>query len=101
MLTCAPHSGGNRTRRCTSQWWPRTSDGPLTKTTLEQAKNLVEKGGDWERRNLLGVYDAIYKIISREFKEAADLLIPAVATFTNYKLVSYNTFIFYTVVSSL
>jgi len=77
------------------------SDGPLTKTTLEQAKNLVEKGGDWERRNLLGVYDAIYKIISREFKEAADLLIPAVATFTNYKLVSYNTFIFYTVVSSL
>lgn len=76
-------------------------DAALTKDSLTLAKILVEKGGDWERRNLLGVYDATHKLILREFKDASEQLLSAVATFTNYKLFSYNTFIFYTVLASL
>lgn len=76
-------------------------DRELTTQSLEQASNLVEKGGDWERRNLLGVYEATNHLIARDFKEAATKLLSAVSTFTCYKLFSYNTFIFYAVVSAL
>jgi len=77
------------------------SDRKILKTEIENAKMQVEKGGDWERRNLLCVYEAAYLLITREFKAAATLLLDSVATFACYKLFDYNTFVFYTVVVSL
>jgi len=76
-------------------------DIPLTKTKLEQAKVMLEGGGDWERRNRLKVYEAVYLMHVRDFTGASKLLLDSIATFTATDLLSYNTFIFYTVVSSL
>jgi 26S proteasome regulatory subunit N7 len=77
------------------------NDLELIKTHLAKAKDFVEKGGDWERKNLLSVYEATHLILTRELKLAAKLLLDSVATFTAYKLFPYNTFIFYTVVCSV
>jgi 26S proteasome regulatory subunit N7 len=57
-------------------------------------------GGDWERRNLLKVYEALYLIMKRDFVQASQRLLDTVATFTCYELLDYNTFIFYTVLLS-
>jgi 26S proteasome regulatory subunit N7 len=43
---------------------------------------LIEKGGDWDRRNRLKVYSAIHFLGIRKFKEAADLLLESLSTFT-------------------
>lgn len=77
------------------------SDNKLVKTYIAKAKIAVEKGGDWERRNLLCVYEATYNITIRMFQDAAKLLLDSVATFTCYKLFSYNTLVFYSVLTAL
>jgi len=76
-------------------------DMALTKTKLEQAKVMLEGGGDWERRNRLKVYEALFLMHVRDFKGASKLLLDSVSTFTATELVTYNNFIFYTVVSCL
>jgi 26S proteasome regulatory subunit N7 len=73
----------------------------LIKTTLDRAKALLEEGGDWERRNRLKVYEAVFLILVRDFKGASALLLDSVATFTATELISYNTFALYTVLTSL
>jgi len=77
------------------------NDMPLLKTHIAKAKSFVEKGGDWERRNLLHVYESVYLVLIREFSVAAKLLLDSVATFTCYALFDYNRLIFYSVLSSL
>ncbi|GAB5367757.1 hypothetical protein AAMO2058_001258600 [Amorphochlora amoebiformis] len=77
------------------------NDIKLVKEYIDNAKNLVEKGGDWERRNLLKVYEASFLVRIRSFKEAADLFIESVATFTCTAMYPYERLIFYTVVSSI
>merc|ERR1711959_733653 len=57
--------------------------------------------GDWERRNRLKVYEALYLCINREFKEAAERLLTALATFTCTELFEYEQFIFYTIILGL
>jgi len=77
------------------------NDLPLIRKNIAKAKNLVEKGGDWERRNLLHIYEAVFLMITREFKDAAKLLLESVATFTCYPLFNYTKFVFYTVLMSM
>lgn len=38
---------------------------------------------------------------TRNFKKAATLLLESISTFTTYELFSYDTFIFYTVLTSI
>jgi len=76
------------------------SDSEIIRTYIAKAKAAVEAGGDWERRNLLKIYEAAYLITKRELKEAASLLLDSLATFTCYELMDYNTFVFYTVVTA-
>jgi len=76
-------------------------DMKLVSATIEKAKKLLEEGGDWERRNRLKVYEAVYQIMVRDFKKASTLLLDSVATFTALELVSYNHFVLLTVVTSL
>ncbi|KAL1529277.1 hypothetical protein AB1Y20_000231 [Prymnesium parvum] len=76
-------------------------DMKLITSSIEKAKKLLEEGGDWERRNRLKVYEAVYLIMTREFKKASTLLLDSVATFTATELVSYNVFVLYTVTTSL
>lgn len=53
------------------------------KEGIAQAKALCAKGGDWERKNRLKVYEAYFGLATRSFKAAADLFLESVATFTS------------------
>lgn len=68
---------------------------------LDKAKALIEEGGDWDRKNRLKVYQGLYCMAVRDFKQAADLFLDTISTFTCYELCEYKTFIGYTVISSI
>jgi len=72
-------------------------DNDLILRNIEKAKSLVESGGDWDRRNRLKVYEAVYCMSIRDFKKACTLFLETLSTFTSYELFNYDTFIFYTV----
>lgn len=76
-------------------------DLPLVSRKLEQAEALLEVVGDWDHRNRSKVYRGLYNICIRDFKGAALLLLETLSTFTCYELFDYNTFIFYTVLTSI
>jgi len=76
-------------------------DLKTVKAEVERAKGLLEQGGDWERRNRLKVYEAIFLLRIRDLKRASTLLLDAIATFTATELLPYNQFILYAVTTSL
>ncbi|RLM66664.1 26S proteasome non-ATPase regulatory subunit 6 [Panicum miliaceum] len=75
-------------------------DFDLISKSIDKAKNLFEEGGDWERKNRLKVYEGLYCMATRNFKKAASLFLDSISTFTTYELFTYDTFIFYTVLTS-
>jgi 26S proteasome regulatory subunit N7 len=68
---------------------------------IASAKALNDKGGDWDRRNRLKVYEGLTAILRRDFSSAGTLLLGSVSTFTATELLSYEHFIFYAVVVAL
>jgi 26S proteasome regulatory subunit N7 len=54
---------------------------------------LIDSGGDWDRRNRLKVYRALHCLSIRDFKQAADLLIDSLSTFTATELMEYEEFV--------
>lgn len=68
---------------------------------IARAKELVEKGGDWERRNRLKIYEATYLAARRDVKGAAALFLDSLQTFSATELYDYKKFVFYTVITSL
>ncbi|KAJ1696586.1 hypothetical protein LUZ63_005098 [Rhynchospora breviuscula] len=76
-------------------------DFDLISKSIDKAKNLFEEGGDWERKNRLKVYEGLYCMSTRNFKRAASLFLDSISTFTTYELFPYDTFIFYTVLTSI
>ncbi len=76
-------------------------DFKLISVNIEKAKSLFDEGGDWERKNRLKVYEALYCMATRNFKQAATLFLDSISTFTTYELFSYDTFIFYSVITSI
>ena len=62
---------------------------------------LEEGASDWDRKNKLKVYEAIYLLNVRNFSGAADLLLETLSTFTSYELFDYKQFIFYAVISAM
>uniref|UniRef100_A0A0D6QVN9 26S proteasome regulatory subunit RPN7 n=1 Tax=Araucaria cunninghamii TaxID=56994 RepID=A0A0D6QVN9_ARACU len=76
-------------------------DFNLISKGIDKAKNLFEEGGDWERKNRLKVYEGLYCMSTRNFKKAAELFLDSISTFTTYELFAYDTFIFYTVLTSI
>lgn len=52
------------------------------KEGLKKAKELVTEGGDWERKNRLKVYEALFLLAVRDIKKAAQLFLDSIATFT-------------------
>ena len=77
------------------------ADFDQVKGFLAQAAEKVEKGGDWDRRNRLKVYQGVFLLAKRDMKAASARLLDVVATFTSYELMAYNDFIFYAVVASV
>lgn len=76
-------------------------DLPKIKKDIETCKELVEDGGDWEKKNKLKVYEGVYCMIIRDLKRAAELFLDSVATFTCSELLDYKDFIFYAVVTAV
>ncbi|ESR53281.1 26S proteasome non-ATPase regulatory subunit 6-like [Citrus sinensis] len=76
-------------------------DFDLISKSIDKAKSLFEEGGDWERKNRLKVYEGLYCMSTRNFKKAASLFLDSISTFTTYELFPYDTFIFYTVLTSI
>ncbi|KAK6199933.1 26S proteasome subunit RPN7-domain-containing protein [Scheffersomyces amazonensis] len=77
------------------------NDYPLVSKYLDQIKSLIDKGGDWERRNRFKTYNGIYLLATRNFSEAAKLLIDSLATFTSSELCSYQQVAQYAIVSGV
>merc|ERR1712137_537825 len=57
-------------------------DIELAKKQIDRAKVELGKGGDWERRNKLKVYEGVYLMITRQWKDAATLFLNVMPTFT-------------------
>jgi len=73
-------------------------DHDFIKKTLERAHSMISETTDWDRKNKLKVYDALYAITTRDFKKAANQLLDTISTFTAVELIDYEEYIFYTVV---
>jgi len=73
----------------------------MIKKNIDLCHEQLEKGGDWERKNKLKVYEGLYAIQTRDFKKAARLLIDATATFTATELMSTKNFILYCVICAM
>lgn len=58
-------------------------DWHAVKAGLKAAGELCENGGDWERKNRLKVYDATFRLATRDLAGAAKLFLDSIATFTS------------------
>jgi 26S proteasome regulatory subunit N7 len=76
-------------------------DLPNLKDHLAEAKKLNDIGGDWDRRNRLKVYEAMYLLAIRDVKKATDLLQSCIATFTCIEICEYTEFMFFALVTSV
>lgn len=76
-------------------------DNDLITRNIEEAKSLIDKGGDWDRRNRLKVYHGLYYLSIRDFKNAAENFLESISTFTSYELMDYKVFVTYTVLTSM
>lgn len=74
-------------------------DQQLIKENLEKAEELIEQGGDWDRRNRLKVYQALHLLSIRQFQRATPLLIDSLSTFTATEFLPYDRLVLYTVIA--
>lgn len=72
----------------------------FTKKYLDKSNELIEKGGDWERRNRYKTYNGIYLMSIRNFKEASKLLSDSLSTFTSTELTTYEDVAKYALITS-
>ncbi|KAK9842849.1 hypothetical protein WJX74_003370 [Apatococcus lobatus] len=77
------------------------NDWQAVRTGIAKAKKLGDEGGDWERKNRLKVYEAVFLMATRSFKEAAHLFLDSMATFSTNELFAYERCIFYAVITSI
>ena len=68
---------------------------------IETCRKFLSEGGDWEKKNKLKVYEGLYFLFIKKFKEAGKLFLEALMTFTNTELFEYKYFVFYTVVANI
>jgi len=76
-------------------------DHAVIRENMDKAKQMIEEGGDWDRRNRLKVYEALYAMSVRDFARAAKLFLETVSTFTSYELMDYKKFVVYTVYAGM
>ncbi|KXJ20234.1 26S proteasome non-ATPase regulatory subunit 6 [Exaiptasia diaphana] len=76
-------------------------DNDMMTKNIAKAQELIEEGGDWDRRNRLKVYHGIYYLSIRDFKSAANNFLESISTFTSYELMDYKQFVTLTVLASI
>mmetsp|Transcript_1302 Transcript_1302/g.2324 ORF Transcript_1302/g.2324 Transcript_1302/m.2324 type:complete len:483 (-) Transcript_1302:213-1661(-) len=81
-----------------SSFW---GDYKTMTSTLDAASKAIANGGDWDRRNRLKAYRALSLLLVRNMKEASELLVEGIATFSCTELCAYPEFITYAIVTSL
>jgi hypothetical protein len=69
--------------------------------TLVKAAKVINKGGDWDRRNRLKAYQALSYLCMRDLKSASTLLVDGIATFSCMELCEYSEFVTYAIVTNL
>ncbi|KAL1925364.1 uncharacterized protein VTP21DRAFT_247 [Calcarisporiella thermophila] len=77
------------------------NDNDILSRNIDKAKTLIEEGGDWDRRNRLKVYQGTYLMSIRDFKNAANLFLDTLSTFTSTELMEYKEFVKYAVITSV
>ncbi|KAI7828374.1 hypothetical protein BX661DRAFT_181970 [Kickxella alabastrina] len=60
---------------------------------IDRAHELVNKGGDWDRRNRLKAIECVWRCSQRQFKEASDLFIECLSTYASPELMSLADFV--------
>ena len=70
-------------------------DKLLVKKNVDRASQLVESGGDWDRRNRLKAYQGIHLLTIRAHNLAAPLLLDSLSTFTSTELCPYSSLVVY------
>ncbi|KAI3383758.1 hypothetical protein SNEBB_002918 [Seison nebaliae] len=68
---------------------------------LEKLEEMIDNGGDWDKRNRFKVYRALYCMSVRDFKTAAVNFLATIATFTSYELMTYEEFVKYSILCSI
>jgi 26S proteasome regulatory subunit N7 len=68
---------------------------------VQKISKLAEESGDWDRRNRVKVYNALTKILARDIKTSASLLIDCIATFSCTEICTYTEFIVYTIITNI
>jgi 26S proteasome regulatory subunit N7 len=76
-------------------------DLPLIAEYIETCRKFLTEGGDWEKKNKLKVYEGLYFVLTKKFKDAGKLFLEALMTFTNTELFEYKYFVFYTVIANI
>lgn len=71
------------------------------KENIQECHKLLEKGGDWERKNKLKVYEGIYRLIIRDFNEASKLFVAVLPTFNCPEIMSYENLVTYSVLTGI
>lgn len=77
------------------------NENSRTATLLDECAALIEKGGDWDRRNRYKAYRGIYELSIRHFSAASDVLLDTISTFTSTELCSYASIIRYAIIAGL
>ncbi|KAJ2879028.1 proteasome regulatory particle subunit, partial [Coemansia aciculifera] len=65
----------------------------LIQKEIDRAHELVNKGGDWDRRNRLKAIECIWRCSQRQFKEASDLFIECLSTYASPELMPLSEFV--------
>lgn len=76
-------------------------DCDLMSKSIATCKELVDRAGDWDRRNRLKIYEGTYALRIRDFNKAAPLFLESLSTFTSYELMDYTSFVSYTVIACM
>lgn len=71
------------------------------KENIDECYKLLEKGGDWERKNKLKVYEGIYRLIVRDFEAASKLFVEVIPTFNCPEIMSYEKLVTYSVLTGI
>ncbi|GMI22960.1 hypothetical protein TeGR_g2300, partial [Tetraparma gracilis] len=80
-----------------SRLWRRVPATDL----LAECEALLQTGGDWDKRNRVKVYKSLSLALTRDYADAAPLLLSCVKTFSCEECVGYEHFVKLTVVLNM
>jgi len=77
------------------------NDDHLFRKHSVETERLIDKGGDWDRRNRFTVYSAAHSFRIRKFKSAAEGLLASIATFSASEIFDYERLVKYVILAAV